>query len=794
MGFRSWSNSAKLYFCTVTLAGWGVFLSSLWQLGAKGIFRLDVLVLSLALALSGRLYIQLPNFDGRITPTGLIIMYAGLMEGPATAALLAGLEAILSSVKQSRDLTQRLLFNVGALPLAIWLALQCVNLVIVAEQANRLSLLERAMLLAIIYYAINMGLVLRMMLLLGGAQALQAARSALLWSWAEYLVGGIGAGLLTMVGAPLYDTLLGATILMFLTSKTIQHYFQVLRDKTQALETNRTLLRDREGLLSELKAAHLASLETLALAIEAKDPLTHGHVQRVQSVSEVLARALDLSTEEQEVLQTAALMHDIGKLAIPEYVLYQEKKQTDDDLRKYEAHASIGADILTASRMNAVVPIVHHHHERFDGTGYPDRLAGDAIPLGARVLAVADTYDKLCHPRTGDGLTHLEALEHIAQERGKGLDPKVVDTFLAYAETIYAVELKGQKARDKRAFSSEASFSNTLLKDVQSTHTEAMTLHTLVTHLRGSLDTKAIMRHMSRTILATVPCDALLILLPDERDNSLQPAWQEGILPEDMVTSTLQALSRFYKHQNTSVKIFQQPVPADGKSLYQAWMAFPMPMSNHSGGLLVLYHAIPQYYSDAQTRLIQLVVENGAPSLASAREYEKYQRASTLDELTGLGNPRTLRTSALHSLESARVAEDSCCVVMMDLNGFKAVNDTLGHQAGDLLLVNVARILQRHAQPGDELIRNGGDEFVMVLRGYSHEHVDERMANIYADACHIWPLSRERASIGTSFGLAWLQEDGDSLEALLAIADTRMYEDKRRKNGLRRMEGVRNAS
>lgn len=794
MGFRTWSSSTRLYFCVVTLMGWGVMGLSLGQLGLSGIFRAEMFVLALSLAVSGRFFIQLPNFDGRITPTGLIIMYAGLMEGPATAAVLAGVEAILSSFKQSRDLVQRLLFNVGVLPLSIWLSTKAVEMLFPSEALSHTSLIERAMLLAVGYYVINMALVLQMMVLVGGAQALQAARSALLWSWAEYLVGGIGAGLLTLARAPLYDRLLAATVVMFLTSKTIQHYFQVLRDKTQALDTNRTLLRDKDDLLSQLKAAHLASLETLALAIEAKDPLTHGHVRRVQRVTEVVGKAMGFTTEQQEHLQTAALMHDIGKLAIPEYVLYQEKKQTDADLRKYEAHAAIGADILTASRMTAVVPIVRHHHERFDGSGYPDKLVGDAIPVGARVLAVADTYDKLCHPRTGDGLSHAEALEHIVAERGTGFDPQVVDTFLAYADAILQLEKKAEESMGPLHASSASQFSDSLLKDVQSTHTEAMTLHTLVSHLRGSLDSKAIMRHMTRTILATVPCDALLMLLPDERDGSLQPVWQEGILPEETVAVTLQSLTRFYKNQNSALKVMQQPIPADGKCPYQALVVFPMPMNSHVAGLLVLYHAIPHYYTDTHTRLIQLILENGAPSLANAREYEKYQRASTLDELTGLGNARTLRSAAIQLLEMARVSDDSCCVVMMDLNGFKAVNDTLGHQTGDILLVNVARILQRHAQSGDELIRNGGDEFVMVLRGYSHESVEERLANIYTDACQIWPLSRERASIGTSFGAAWLKEDGESLEALLAIADTRMYEDKRRKNGLRRIESVRNAS
>lgn len=795
MSFLKWSIPARLYFIGICLIGWSVFGMSVVSLLEHRHLSLAHLSLPLSLALAGRMLIQLPNCDGRITPTGLIVMYAGLSEGVEFAVILASLEALLSSMKQSRDRLQRIAFNMGVLPLATFVAMTLTDFMLPGH-GTLLLRMERALALAILYYALNMGMVLGMMVLVGGQKALQSARSALLWSWAEYGVGGTVAGLLTFWDSSLQLVLFGCMTIVFLTSRTLQHYFAVLRQKTQALEQNAILLHDKEQLVEEVKATHMASLETLALAIEAKDPTTHGHVRRVQVAADLLGKALELDAATAEALHIAALVHDIGKLAIPEYVLYQDSKQSPDDLARYRTHAAVGADILRASRLDPMVQMVRHHHERFDGQGYPDGLKGTNIPMGARVLAVADTYDKLRHPRLGMGRTHAEACAHIAALAGEDFDPGVVAVFTACASSIEeALSPKPLTPSTPQALALDESKS-TLLQGMQSSHAEAMTLHTLTRELQGSLDPSAIMRHMAKVLSQTAPWDALLFLLPEDRDGRLAPAFTLGPINDGVVASTQLWLQKYYKRQNTALTVFERPGAELGENegLFRAWVVFPLQIDNHAAGLVVLYQCKPTYYTDTQRRLIQLVLENGGPTLTNARAYDRFQRESTLDELTGLGNARFLRTHAEGKLLSALEQGEECCAVMLDLNGFKAVNDTLGHHAGDKLLVEVSRILQRNAFPPDLLIRNGGDEFVMFLSGYSVETVAARLETIYAEACAIWPLSRERASIGTSFGVAWLREDGETVETLMQVADTRMYDDKHRKNGHRRSEVARVAS
>lgn len=814
----SWPKPAWYYLGVVVAAGWSVLGWAAVALLSAPLDKPTLLFLPLALVLASQTTVQLPQLHGRISPTGLIVLYATLNEGLAVGLVLAGLEGLFSSLKQSQHHLRRLLFNIGVLPLAVWLAYGTLQFLPTFGD-GLVGLVARALALASLYYLFNMTLVLGIVVTTAGKQALAHVRSALLWSWAEYLISGLVAGLLSGHGQSISLPLMLGMFIIWLTHLTLQHYFKVLeakeealthnhrllsekesllKEKETALQENHALLSDKESLLEELGATHLASLETLALTIEAKDPLTAGHVRRVQALADQLALALALEAEVKEALHIAALLHDIGKLAIPEYVLFQDRKQTPADLARYQRHASLGADILRASRMESVVPMVRHHHEYLDGSGYPDGLVGECIPLGARVLSVADAYDKLRFPRTGEGLAHGPACDQIRLDSGRLYDPLIVDALLGLElplERIPATEVTPVLAGEVH----ESDPRQSLIEDLQSHHAEAMTLHTLDRVLRDTLDPQVVLRHMAEAIEQIVPFAAVAIFTPEEPEGRLVGVWQRGELSELQLQDTLKAVARFSKPLK-ELTVFDPFGEGEregaersglGGGSYKAFTAFPLPMQHLGTGLVVLYQAVPAWYTDIQRRLVQLVLEHAAPTLLNAQAYDRFQRQSTLDELTGLSNARALRAQGPHALAASLLTGHPTAVVMMDLNGFKAVNDTLGHHEGDRLLVEVARILRRHAQPEDLLVRNGGDEFVMCAVGLTAEQVQARLGRIYADACAIWPLRAENVSIGTSFGVAFSGHDGQTLEQLMQTADTRMYDDKRRKHGMRRNEAVR---
>src|SRR2546426_3938461 len=173
---------------------------------------------------------------------------------------------------------------------------------------------------------------------------------------------------------------------------------------------------------------HLRTIEALALAIEAKDQTTGEHLQRVRIYAMELARELGLTEDETEALRAASVLHDIGKLAVPEHIISKPGKLTPDEFEKMKIHPIVGAEILEQVDFPyPVVPVVRAHHEKWDGSGYPFGLKGDAIPIGARILAAVDCLDALASDRQYRRALPLdEAMDVVRGEAGKSYDPKVV--------------------------------------------------------------------------------------------------------------------------------------------------------------------------------------------------------------------------------------------------------------------------------------------------------------------------------------------------------------------------------
>jgi putative two-component system response regulator len=207
-----------------------------------------------------------------------------------------------------------------------------------------------------------------------------------------------------------------------------------MRRLQRALEDrNHDLQRWVRARTADLEDARKETLERLALAAEYRDDDTHQHTKRVGRTAARLAKQLGLSGDTVEHLRYAAPLHDVGKIGIPDAVWLKPGKLTDDERKMLERHTEIGARILSGSRspiLRLAEQIARSHHERWDGTGYPGNLAGDAIPLAGRITAVADVFDVLAHPRPHKKAWPLErAVAEIADQAGRQFDPEVVAAF-----------------------------------------------------------------------------------------------------------------------------------------------------------------------------------------------------------------------------------------------------------------------------------------------------------------------------------------------------------------------------
>lgn len=236
-----------------------------------------------------------------------------------------------------------------------------------------------------------------------------------LWSFPYYTVGAAAAGLVDFLNAHIgWQSSLLVLPPIYLMYRSYRLYLGKLETEKKHAE--------------QVSQLHLRTIEALALAIEAKDETTGEHLQRVRVYSMELAKDLGLTEDETEALRAASVLHDIGKLAVPEHIISKPGRLTPEEFEKMKIHPIVGAEIL--ERVNfpyPVVPIVRAHHEKWDGSGYPNGLAGETIPIGARILSAVDCFDALASDRQyRKALPLNEAMTKVVADAGKSFDPRVV--------------------------------------------------------------------------------------------------------------------------------------------------------------------------------------------------------------------------------------------------------------------------------------------------------------------------------------------------------------------------------
>ena len=417
---------ATVYVWTVALLGLVAVGDSMRQLALMGVdgrwYLLAGLTITGAVAmLKLRAAPVSFSISDTFTLTTLFLL------GPAAATITAALEALVISafLSPSQRRPMRVLFNIAAVALAMRAAGSVLNQFAGGDLPATLTqssvVAAPAMLAAVCtYFLLNTGVVSAAVAIDQNGQWFQVWRTHFWHLWFNFLGGAYLALLLTFF-APSLDL----SVLLLLMPMPLVMYggFRMWVGR----------MNDRIEHLDTANRQYRATIEALAHAIDAKDQVTHGHIRRVQIASLALARELGCTDMAQlQAIEAASLLHDLGKLAIPDYILNKPGKLTDAEYTRMKEHAAIGAEILSGIEFPyPVVPIVRHHHENWNGTGYPDGIAGAAIPIGARILQVVDCYDALISDRPyRPGMTQEEAVAILRERRGTMYDPDVVETFI----------------------------------------------------------------------------------------------------------------------------------------------------------------------------------------------------------------------------------------------------------------------------------------------------------------------------------------------------------------------------
>jgi putative nucleotidyltransferase with HDIG domain len=432
------------YISLVAGLGLAILGTSIWQLSVSqpGVewFLLATLTL-----LTGSFTVKVPSLAAKISVSETFVFTSVLLFGTSAGVVTVVLDALVISLwmKRSKRPPMRVLFNATAPAIALWCSSRTFFYVSHAipgqiTRADVASLIAPMFAFAFLYFLVNTVLV-------AGALATERnERFGTIW-WDNfppvsitYFVGGSIALLIVA-----YTDHIDLTVLSMIIPLLVISYL--------TFRTSMGRLEDANRHIAQISEMYLSTIETLAMAVDAKDQITHGHIRRVQVFAVELAKRLGVREEHSlKGIEAAALLHDMGKLAIPEHILNKPGRLTEAEFSKMKRHADIGADLLSSIRFPyPVVPIVRHHHENWDGMGYPCGLAGTDIPLGARILSVVDCFDALTSDRPyRPRLSDEEAFQVLRDRRGNMYDPLVVDTFIAAHPTIApAAILAGQNAR-----------------------------------------------------------------------------------------------------------------------------------------------------------------------------------------------------------------------------------------------------------------------------------------------------------------------------------------------------------
>ena len=571
---------------------------------------------------------------------------------------------------------------------------------------------------------------------------------------------------------------------------------------------------DKLKYIESIAELHMNTIESLAIAIDAKDQTTHGHVRRTQIYATEMGKLLKVTDSELRALTAGALLHDIGKLAVPEYILNKPGKLTEAEFARMKIHPTVGGDILRRVKFPyPVEDIVRYHHEKWDGSGYPKGLRAEHIPLVARIISVVDFYDATrCDRPYRKGMKREDSLALLQKMSGSSFDPKLVDLFIqhviAFDQLIGRDDIQEQVASENLDLSNKARPDAGLASDVLGSsdgepgfrsiteaQREVFALHEIAQTIGSSLNMQDTVTLVSNKLRAIVPFDTCNIFIVDDRSGKAVAVHVVGDHADlfkmrrqnvgDGITGWVIANSR--SMCNSSPELDLVGLPDEIARSYRGVLVSPLIREDGAFGAISLYSKGRTSYTTEHVRLLESVAQHAASALNNAITFEKTKESALIDPLTELPNARGFYMMLEQRLaECERLGRESLSVISMDLDDFKDINDQWGHAIGDRLLASVANVIRKELRQMDMLSRYAGDEFVAILpmasQGMS-ERIAERIRKSVSE--HKFSVrTGTTVSVGVSMGVASFPSNGETTEELLTYASRNMQRDKHTRKNL----------
>jgi diguanylate cyclase (GGDEF)-like protein/putative nucleotidyltransferase with HDIG domain len=751
--FSSLPVSAKVYVATVSVLGVIALGISATALKSESFVLLAGLMLLTIATAPAKIVLPLGRGESNLSLAHAVNLLSLFIAGTAATVCLAAVSAAVQCTIRTNAVNppHRVIFSIASLAVTAWVSALPLPWALGGDPTTVASLFRAATIVGPLYFAVNSMLVAIAVALSTHQPPLQVWQRNFLWSAPSYLVGAaLAAAAAAAWGRGLATWLLLLVIPLYLLFRSYHTVESRLREEQD--ETRRAM------------DVQLATTEALALAIEARAGCTPAHVRSIQKYAALLAEAAGLSDADIQAVRTAALLHDIGNMAVPEHILAKPGKLTLEEFERVKIHPRVGADILRdVPFAGPVAEFVLCHHERWDGLGYPRGLRGESIPLGARILSVADVFSTLQteRPYRPAPFTERAAIDLMRELAGSAFDPALVNLMLARLQQSASVGAPPVPERGG-------------LADISDAHREVQTLYEIAQALGASLGVDEAMALIRDKVNRLVPFATCALFLGDD-ERGFQCRYAHGPGTEALVKWAPKSWSEL------SIRL---PACADGRAGRGEDLVAVLPCRLvHEGrqlGALVIYHTETGGFSDEHRRILNRVSEQAAAVIQNSARYEQTRHESQTDALTGLPNRRAIDRQLRAGLAHAAATNGTATLVMLDLDKLKEINDTYGHEAGDRALRAIGHMLRSTVRATDLSARFGGDEFVVMLWDCSPETEARRVEELQS-AVEDYPFEPRPGvlvPLSISAGCARFPADGAALDELLTAADERMYRDK----------------
>jgi putative nucleotidyltransferase with HDIG domain len=757
------TRAGRLYIWVVAVTGAAALAYSVYALAlSPRLTDWRMLLLAALTWVSGSFAVRVPKIPATIYVSEAFFFTLVLLFGGGPAAVCMAIDGLLISVRRRNREPYRIAFNIAEPTVSVMVAAKVFFLLYNGEPLAEVTatgvalpgvagLLVPVAAMAGVYFLMNSGLTAIAVSLETGQSPYKVWRDFRLFALNNF--GGASVALLLAISdLQVLGVVVPLVVISWFTFKSAM-----------------ARVEDANQHLVQLNRLYLSTVETLAMAIDAKDQITHGHIRRVQIYARGLAEKLRISDGSTlQALDAAAVLHDMGKIGVPERILNKPGKLTPTEYDVIKGHTTIGAKILSnVDFPYPVVPIVRSHHENWDGTGYPDGLAGESIPIGARILAVVDCFDALTSDRPyRPALPDEEALAIVRARRGSMYDPRIVDLFL---------ELQPELSRQANVPGCDVSAFDGLLhtpppapdvlesKGTASSEVteQLLTLSDLASGIAGQMTVEDLAVSLGWRVRQTVPCDLLVFYLRDAvtddlvavhatgRDadvlRGLRLAAGEGVTGWVSVNRTTIANSNGALDLGERRGRLSQPL--------DSVLATPLCARDIVVGVLSLYGTEREAFTGDHQRVVEFAARQIGPALERAVTFEQRRMESLFDSQTGLPNEQYLDRFLASAAYRGRADAPKVGLLLLRCAAEAGAGSrTLSAAANGDMLLRLAATARTAVRVTDLVFRTGEHDVTILMSDCSAEAM-ATVARRVAEAMGDWPCEGGGPGLSSSFAL-----------------------------------------